>query len=405
MTIRAATVLVAAIGLALAATFSAGGAVRRGSAHTQKAAGPPIIIGYSVAKTGPFQPYDGSLENGGKIAAAAINAKGGVLGRQLKIIDCDTKTSINNSAPCAKQVISQGAQFVISTSDYDYGGPALRVANSQGLVGIGFAGDPKLGYHGIGPLAFNSYQGSPAEGAVDAEFAFSRGWKKPYTLTDTINSYPKTVTDWFVKRWKELTGNGPVGQDVFLNSDPSIATQITRIKQANPDVIILTSFPPGGASAIKQIRASGINTPIVGDEAFDGSYWIAAIPHLSNVYNPKLASPDGNDPSAARNAFFKAYKKFTGKASILASYPAMGYAQIQILAQGIRKAKSTNGKKVAAVISKLTGFPTLIGPTTYSWRSRCNVVSGRPFLIYQVQDGKESFLKAMTPKHVPPFTC
>jgi branched-chain amino acid transport system substrate-binding protein len=405
MRIRAAAMLIVVIGLALGVAFTAGGAVRTKSARTHSAASAPIVIGYSVAKTGPFEPYDGSLENGGKMAAAAINAKGGVLHRKLKIIDCDTKTSINNSAPCAKQVISQGAQFVVSTSDYDYGGPALRVATGKGLVGIGFAGDPKLGYHGIGPLAFNSYQGSPAEGTVDAEFAFSKGWKKPYTLTDTINSYPKTVTDWFVKRWKELTGKGPVGQDVFLNSDPSIATQITRIKQANPDVIILTSFPPGGASAIKQIRGSGINTPIVGDEAFDGSYWISAIPNLSNVYNPKLASPDGNDPSRARNAFFKAYKKFTGKASILASYPAMGYAQIQILAKGITDAKSTNGKRVAAAISKLTNYSTLIGLTTYSWRKRCNVVSGRPFLIYQVQNGKESFLRAMTPKHVPPFVC
>jgi len=83
----------------------------------------------------------------------------------------------------------------------------------------------------------------------------------------------------------------------------------------------------------------------------------------------------------------------------------MGYAQVQILARGIALAKSTNGRKVAAVISKLTSYPTLIGPTTYSWRSHCNVVSGRPFLFYQVQNGKESFLRAWTPKHVPPFTC
>src|SRR4029453_8242581 len=181
-----------------------------------------------------------------------------------------------------------------------------------------------------------------------ADFAYEKGWRKPYTLTDTINSYPGTVSKYFALRWKELTGDDVAGKDLFLNSDASIATQISRIRQANPDVILVASFPPGGASAIKQIRAAGINTPIVGDEAFDGSYWISGIPNLSNVYNPKLASPDGNDPSAARNKFFRDYKKFTGKASILASYPAMGYAQVQIIAKGITAAKTTDAKKVRA---------------------------------------------------------
>jgi branched-chain amino acid transport system substrate-binding protein len=396
MKLRLVAAALAAMGVGLGVALTAGGATD---------AGKPIVIGYSVAKTGPFVPYDQSLENGGKIAAADINAKGGVLGRKLKIIDCDTKTSINNSAPCAKDVISRGAQFVSPTSDYDYGGPALRVANSKGLVGLGFAGDPKMGYHGIGRLAFNTYQGSPAEGAVMADFAFQKGWKRPYTLTDTINSYPGTVSKYFELRWKELTGKGVVGKDLFLNSDASIATQITLIKQGNPDVIMVASFPPGGASAIKQIRAAGINTPIVGDEAFDGSYWISGIPDLSNVYNPKLASPNGNDPSAARNAFFKKYKKFTGKASILASYPAMGYSQVQILAAGIKAAGTTKGSAVAAKIAKFTNFQALIGKTNYAWRKKCNVPAGRPFLIFQVQNGKESFLKAMVPKHVPSFNC
>jgi ABC-type branched-subunit amino acid transport system substrate-binding protein len=83
----------------------------------------------------------------------------------------------------------------------------------------------------------------------------------------------------------------------------------------------------------------------------------------------------------------------------------MGYAQVQILAKGIADAKTTDGKAVAAAIAKLTNFPTMIGTTTYSWKANCNVPSGRPFLIYQVQHGKESFVRPMTPKHVPTFGC
>jgi branched-chain amino acid transport system substrate-binding protein len=357
----------AAIGAALVVSLTAS------AAPNGKAAGQPIIVGYSIAKTGGFSTYDGELETGGKIAAQAINAKGGVLGRQIKIIDCDTKTELAQSGPCAEQLISKGATVIIGTSDYDFGGGAN--------------------------------QGSNAEGAVEAELAHNKGWTKPYILTDTINSYPKTVTTSFITRWKELTGSNVAGQDLFLNSDASIATQISRLRSANPDVIIISSFPPGGASAIKQIRAAGINTPIVTDEAFDGSSWISAVPNLSNTYTPNLASGDGNDPSPLVNKFFVDFKKFSGQKAVLAAYPVMGYSQIQVMAKGMEDAKSTDGNKVAAALEKLHNFPALIGPTSFDWRHQCNVAGNRPFLIFKITNGKKQFVQRLLPKSVPPFKC
>lgn len=389
----------AAIGAALAVSIAASAAPNR------KAAAQPIIVGYSIAKTGGFSTYDLELETGGKIAAQAINAKGGVLGRPIKIIDCDTKSELAQSGPCAQQLIGKGATVIIGTSDYDFGGGANRAAAAKGLLSLGFAGDPRLGYHGVGPTVFNLYQGSNAEGAVEAELAHNKGWIKPYILTDTINSYPKTVTTNFITRWKELTGNDVAGQDLFLNSDASIATQISRLRAANPDVIIISSFPPGGASAIKQIRAAGINTPIVTDEAFDGSSWISAVPNLSNTYTPNLADGDGNDPSALVNKFFVDFKKFSGKKAVLAAYPAMGYSQIQVMAKGMKDAKSTDGNKVAAALQKLHNFPALIGPTSFDWKHQCNVAANRPFIIFQITNGKKKFLQRLLPKSVPPFKC
>jgi branched-chain amino acid transport system substrate-binding protein len=381
------------------------GAISTGAASASRAAGSPIIVGYAIAKTGGFSTYDLELETGGKIAAAAINAKGGVLGRQIKIIDCDTTSQLAQSGPCAQQLIAKGAIVIVGTSDYDYGGGADRAAAAKSLLALGFAGDPRLGYHGVGPTVFNLYQGSNAEGAVAAEFAYSKGWRKPYILTDTINSYPKTVSTTFQARWKQLAGAGVAGQDLFLNSDASIATQISRIRTTNPDVILMSSFPPGGASAIKQIRAAGINTPIVTDQAFDGISWISAVPNLSNVFVPNLVSNQGHDPSAAVNAFFKTFKKTTGKAAVLAAYPVMGYSQIQVMAQGMTNAKTTSGVAVAAAIAKLHNFAALIGPTSYDWKKKCNVPADRPFVVSQITKGVEHVVKRFLPKSVPPFSC
>jgi branched-chain amino acid transport system substrate-binding protein len=68
-----------------------------------------------------------------------------------------------------------------------------------------------------------------------------------------------------------------LGEDTFLNSDASIDAQITRINglSAEPDVIMFCSYAPGGPSAIRQLRAAGIDQPIITGESMDGDYWAA----------------------------------------------------------------------------------------------------------------------------------
>ncbi len=363
----------------------------------------PILLGYSIAKTGGFAPYDLAKLAGAQMAVDEINADGGLLGRQLEIIDYDTQTDLNQSAPGAQDLLQRGAEFMFATSDYDYGGPAIREAVNAGKVGMGFAGDPLFGYHGIGPLAFNTHPGSPAEGAVDAEFAASQGWLKAYTLTDTINSYPPTITSYFKERLEELGGE-VIGEDLFNQADTSIATQITALEAADPDVILVSSFPPGGASAVKQIRAAGIDTPILGTAAFDGSSWIGAVPDLTDMYNPKLSSGDGNDPNPAANEFFAAFEAATGEKALIPSYLAAGYVEVMLMAEGVRQAGTTEGTAVAEKIAALSDFPTILGPYDYASRPECNMPQGFEFKIFRVVDGAEQYVETLAPT-VPPVDC
>lgn len=362
-----------------------------------------IVIGFAAAETGGFAGFDGALINGAKVAVNDINAKGGVLGRKLRIIVADSQSKIDGSAPAAQSLLAKGVAFMGATSDYDFGGPAMRAANSAGVVGMVMAGDTRLGYHGTGPLVFNPYHGSAAEGVVMAQFAYSKGWKRPYVLTDTINSYPKTVTDAFVTKWKSLAGQNVVGRDLFLNSDTSVRTQVDAMKAANPDVLLVASFPPGGTAAIRQIRAAGIAAPILGDIAFDGTAWISAVPNLSDVYVPEFVVAGSGD--AKTDKFLADYKKLAGADSIAPTYSAIGYSEVQIMAEGVRVAKTTKGKDVAAAISKIKGLETMIGPVDYTWRAQCNVPASIPYSILQVQKGKETVLTKLKAEGIPPFKC
>ena len=79
-----------------------------------------------------------------------------------------------------------------------------------------------------------------------------------------------------------------VGEDTFKNDDASIAAQITRIKSLpeEPDAIMLCTMMPGAVSAVKQIRAAGIKAPILNGSGMSGSYWLSAVPDLSNFFVP-----------------------------------------------------------------------------------------------------------------------
>jgi branched-chain amino acid transport system substrate-binding protein len=378
-----------------------------GGASTEKSADTsPILIGMPIAKTGGFSTYDLGVQQGVKAAVAKINADGGLLGgRKLEVKDFDTASKLDNSGPGAKQLLSQGAKFIIGTSDYDFGGPASREASRQGVFTMGLAGDTKFGFHGIGPTAFNIFPGSPVTGATTAEFAYKKGWRKAYTLTDTINSYPATVTKWFTDRFNQQDGAKVIGKDLFLNSDASVATQIARIKAARPDVLLLSSFPPGGASALKQIRAAGIDIPVIGDIGFDGRYWYGSVPKLSNFFGPRPVSQFGDSDNPDVNAFFATLKEQTGKDSLLGSYPAAGYSMVQVFAKAVTDAGTTDGEKVADAVRKLKDFPTLFGKLDYSWKPDCNLPAPLPTPYYEVTKGKEKIVDTITPESVPAYAC
>jgi branched-chain amino acid transport system substrate-binding protein len=379
-----------------------GGSSATTGASSAKKDTSPVKIGVASGTTGPISFFDGPALQGMKIAVADINAKGGAAGRKLELVTADHKSDINQITPAALKVIEQGAKVVLGSCDYDFAGPAARAAQSRGLLTMACAGSPVFGKQGIGPLAFNAYSGTPTEGAVMAEFAMKKGWKRVYTLTDQGLEYSKTVCQYFTEAFK-AAGGTVMGNDVFKNDDPSIQSQVTKVKGANPDAVILCSYPPGGASAIKQIRDAGVDKPIIGAGGFDGTYWLKGIGKLSDFYNPAFGTV-GDDADPARKAVFDAYKEATGQPAASATYPLMGYALIQTVAKAIEAAGgSTDGKDLAAALEKFKDTDLIVGKTTYT--ADCHVPLGRPLLINQIQDGKASYLETITPSSLPKSPC
>ena len=372
------------------AALLAGTALGLSIAFAPAQAADPIIIGAAIAQSGGVAPYDEGPAEAMEVAVDEINAKGGLLGRPLKIIYADTKSDIAYGATAAQEVLDQGAQMVVVTCDYDYGSAAASVADGAGLIAFSTcAGDPKFGPSGIGPNAFTMATGAPGQAVAMAEWAYNtKGWRNAYVLMDTTIAFDATWADFFKRRWAELAGaEGLVGEDTFGGEDPQIASQITRIKSLakQPDFIVLASFPPGGVSATRQLRAAGITQPLLGSESWDGDYWLEGVPNLTDFFFVTYGSVFGNDPRPAAAEFFKKFQAKWNKAPVT-SHAITGYSVIEAWSRAVERAGTLDTDKVRDELQKFKDEPLLAGPTTFTESEHINMQ--RDLLLLQVKDGK-----------------
>jgi branched-chain amino acid transport system substrate-binding protein len=353
------------------------------------AASDPIVIGDTTATSGWMADYDVGPAAASKLAVDDINAAGGLLGHKLVIVHRDSKSDRAEGARAGLSVVNSGAKLVLTGCDFDMGGPPAMVANQKKVVSISNCGaDFKFGNLSIGRYVFSMATDSATTGAVMADWGFrEKHWKTAATLLDTSIEYDKSLCRGFIDRWTELAGKKSLLlQDTFRNDDSSIAPQITRIKalpQA-PDAIMLCSHTPGGASAIRQIRSSGVATPLLAATWADGDEWVNAVPNLSNFYYNSYSSARGDDPNPRIQSFVAAFTKATGHRPDTGQ-AVTGYSVVEAWAKAVRQAGSFDSDKVVTQLETFRDVPLLAGQTTFNDKLH---IAKRPMLVIGYTNGK-----------------
>jgi branched-chain amino acid transport system substrate-binding protein len=319
------------------------------------------------------------------------NAKGGLLGKQIKSVYADTKSDRVEGARAGLKVIQQGAVLVFATADYDYGAPAALQAQKAGKISVFLgASDPKAGVIGVGKFSFSAEKAAQLEGATMAEWGYEKmGYRNAYVLDDTNIEYDKSTCAGF--NWAfPKEGGTIVGSDSFKNDDPSISSQVTRISNAvrdhKVDVLMLCTYQPGGSSAVRQLRDGGINLPILNGSSMDGTYWINSVPNLKDFYVPVQAVVSG-DPLATVQKLTEEYAAKYGKPPTTQyAYPI--YAWLQLWGKAVTAAGTTDAAPVVAIMQKYTNEPTALGPRSFT--PKMHIQTDIPLTIVDIADGKQT---------------
>jgi branched-chain amino acid transport system substrate-binding protein len=380
---------------ALLATLTVVAAVSAVAASAAKS--DPIIIGWAYDGKGNMAPFDGPALAAANIRVNQINARGGVNGRKLRIITCDTQN--NNPAKaksCAASLIDKGADIMFVTCDVDYATPVVQEALNRGMLAVA----PCIGTDQMGPkrfgakgqLAFSFGNVAQDEGSAMAEYAWKQGWKSAALATNTLLVYFKNVVQAFEKRFTQLGGK-VVAKETYATGANNVNTAVSRLNGASADVIVTSTAFGELPALVAGLRSLGNNTPILNSWAGDGTYWLPKDPVISNYYFVTFASAFGDDPSKAVNALAKSVKAGTGGF-------VTGAAAIDGVVSAIKRAKgSTQGTALAAQMVKFNKLPTISGLVSFS--PQLHTVFGRQYRVIRIQNGKAKVIGSITAKVVP----
>jgi len=370
-------------------------------ASSASAAGAPIVIGYPLDVKGNMAPFDGPALAAAQLEIKKINAKGGVNGRPLSLITCDTQNSNPaKSKACATSMIAKGAVIGMVSCDVEFAAPAVQTFINKGMLAVApCIGTDQMGTKRFGPkgkLAFSYGNVAQDEGAAMAEWAYKvKHWKSASLATNNLLVYFKTVVQAFKSRFTQLGGK-IVDQESFTTGQNDVGNAVSRLNGVKSDVIVTsTSFGelPGLVSGL---RSLGNETPILNSWAGDGTYWVTKSPAVTNYYAVTFASIAGDDPNPAVNLMAKQVKAGTGGF-------VTGAAAIDGIVAAIKRAGgSTQGVALAAKMEKFTKVPTISGLVSFS--PKYHTVFGRQYRVIQIQNNTLKRIGTVTATSPAPVT-
>ena len=213
-------------------------------------------------------------------------------------------------------------------------------------------------------------------------------------LTDVKQDYSVGLTK-FAGDYLTQHGGTIVKKQSYSSGDKDFRAQLTDIKSANPDVIIITGYYPEAALIAKEARQFGIKSIFVGGDGWDDPALISiGGKAVEDSYYSNHFSADAKTPIV--QAFVQKYEEKYGRDPTVDA--ALGYDAFKLLVDAIKRAGGTDPEKLRQAIADTKGFEGVSGKITIG--PDRNAV--KPALILQVKDGTLKFVGLIEPKTPSP---
>ncbi|MDI6696928.1 MAG: ABC transporter substrate-binding protein [Anaerolineales bacterium] len=381
--------LIAALVLLLSACAPAGGA------------GDVIKVGGIAELTGDIPAVGASFKNAAEMAVQEVNDAGGleVGGKKYKIqlIIEDNAGKADQSASAAQKLITQdNVVAIIGPNASRYAIPASEIAESSSVVLISpWSTNPKTTINektqSAKKYVFRACFIDPFQGRVVAKFAMENlGAKKAAVLYDVASDYNKGIAEFFKKTFEE-SGGQVVAFETYTTGDKDFTAQLTKIKDANPDVIFLPNYYSEVPLQIQQAHRLGITVPFLGSDSWGSSELISLCgTDCEGYYFSTHYAADNASPVAVK--FIEAYKAKHGATPD--DVAALTYDAFGLLWQALQTAGKVDRQAVRDALAKIPKYEGVTGVMQFQEGSGDPIKSA---VILQIKNGAFVFFANANP--------
>jgi branched-chain amino acid transport system substrate-binding protein len=319
----------------------------------------PIKIGVDGPYTGGSSSMGVSMRDGVRLATEEINKAGGVLGRQIQLVERDDEAKNERGVQIAQEFVNK--EKVVAAVGYINTGVALASQRFFQEAKI-----PVLNNVATGSVITHQFDKDPenyvfrnaAHDSIQApmiveEAIVRRGYKKVAILADSTNYGQLGRED--LERALKNKGITPVAVEKFNIKDVDMTAQLLKSKEAGAEAVLTYGIGPELAQIANGMTKLGWKVPIIGSWTLAMANFIDnAGPGGDGARMPQTFIQEPTTPK--RKAFIDAFvAKFKPKNNRMDSpvSAAQGYDSIYLLAAAIKQAGSTDGPKIKAALEDL----------------------------------------------------
>jgi branched-chain amino acid transport system substrate-binding protein len=317
--------------------------------------GESLRIGALNPVTGPGSPYGSGMQRAILMAAADVNAAGGIAGRKLEVFSEDSQTSPEAGVLAAKKLIEVNkVQALLGTWSSGVAAAVMPLTDAAGIVHATNAGASNIS--SSKGLMFRFSALSVRVGNVMAPMLAKRGHTRLATMAFN-NPSGREITGGVKVGWEKL-GRKLVAEVVYEPNRPSYRSEVQRVLAGNPDSIVLGGYLPDFVSILREARQAGstvrFHVPAwaVNQKLIDAVGAAAAEGVLTHDYIPAL---DGQ----AFAAFAPRFKEATGSEPHDNYYACCAYDMMVVTALAAEAAAASKGqlKDFMRVVGNPPGTP------------------------------------------------
>lgn len=318
-----------------------------------------VKIGLLAPLTG-FAAADGlSVMNAVQLAVERVNQDGGVLGKLVELVTYDDRADGKEAVALARKLIQQDG--VVGVVGGSYSTPTRAVApifqDEEVPMVAAYAVHPDVTL--AGPYCFRNGFLGMVEGKAAAHVAVAMLKGKRIALLTSDNDFGRTLVEGFKAYLADhAQGAQVVSEQTYPMAEKDFKAYLSKIKEANPDVLFSSGYYFQTGPVVKQAREMGLNVQVIGEEGADS-------PKFLEIAGPAaegfviVTNLNRDDPRPAVQEFIKTFEaRYRIQPDMVG---ASAYDAFMIIVEAIRKANSTEGPAVQKAIAATKDYNGLTG--------------------------------------------